>query len=135
MAATFLLGRLVFGGFFLYNGLNHFISHAMLTHIAASKGVPMADLAVLIAGLLITFGGASIILGWRPELGLVAIVLFLLPVSFLMHNFWAEPNGAARTDDLVNFTKNMALLGGTLMMVAIPQPWPYSISARRRWVV
>jgi hypothetical protein len=26
----------------------------------------------------------------------------------------------------VNFLKNLALLGSTLMFLAIPRPWPYS---------
>ena len=29
--------------------------------------------------------------------------------------------------DMVNFTKNMALIGCALMFLAIPQPWPYSV--------
>jgi hypothetical protein len=31
-----------------------------------------------------------------------------------------------------NFMKNLALLGGALMMLMIPTPWAYSVEARRR---
>jgi putative oxidoreductase len=57
-------------------------------------------------------------------------VLFLLAVSFPIHNFWAEADPAQRMADMVNFTKNMALVGATLIMAAIPQPWMYSVQAR-----
>jgi uncharacterized membrane protein YphA (DoxX/SURF4 family) len=136
MNAIFLLGRLIFGGYLIFSGVHHFVDLAELTQFAAGKGVPMAEAAVIVAGLLLLLGGLSIVLGWRPDVGIAATVLFLLGVSFPMHNFWAE-TGAARTNDFVNFTKNMALVGGALMFVAIPQPWPYSVGARtsvRPWI-
>jgi uncharacterized membrane protein YphA (DoxX/SURF4 family) len=86
---------------------------------------------VIGSGLLILFGGVSVLLGWQPELGVAAIVVFLLGVSFPMHAFWADTDPSQRVNDLTNFTKNMALMGGTLMLVAIPRPWPYSVETRR----
>jgi len=131
MTGAFLIGRLIFGAFFIYNGVNHFLSLAMMTQFVAAKGVPAPSVAVAVTGALIIFGGLSILLGWRPELGIAAIVVFLLGVSFPMHNFWAESDPTQRMNDMGNFMKNMAILGATLMLVAIPQPWPYSVEARR----
>jgi hypothetical protein len=37
-----------------------------------------------------------------------------------------------RQIDLVNFTKNIALLGSSIMFLAIPRPWPYSVERRQR---
>ena len=130
MAVLFLIGRLIFGGYFVFNGLNHFLSHAMMVQFAAAKGVPFPELAVTVAGLLLLFGGVSILLGWRPDLGIAAIVLFLLAVTFPMHNFWAE-TGPERTADFINFTKNFAMVGATMMFVGVPRPWAYSVEAPR----
>jgi putative oxidoreductase len=128
MEKMFLIGRFIFGGYFIMNGLNHFISRGMMAQFAAAKGVPMAEVAVPLSGLLILLGGLSILLGWQPDLGIGAIVLFLVCVSPIMHNFWAEA-GAERMADFVNFTKNVALAGGTLMLAGVPRPWPYSVEA------
>jgi uncharacterized membrane protein YphA (DoxX/SURF4 family) len=128
MAVLFLLGRLIFGAFFIVNGLNHFIGYSQFVAFAAAKGVPLAGVAIPVAGALILFGGTSILLGWRPLLGVAAIVLFLVGVTFPMHNFWAE-SGAARMNDIINFTKNLALVGATLIFVAVPRPWAYSVEA------
>jgi uncharacterized membrane protein YphA (DoxX/SURF4 family) len=49
----------------------------------------------------------------------------------MMHNFWAVADPQARLGDTINFTKNFALLGGTLMMYAIPRPWAMSLDRRR----
>ena len=130
MSAAFMTGRFIFGGFFIFNGIHHLLSSRTIAQYAAAKGVPMPEAAVILTGLLILFGGVSLLLGWRPELGIAAIAIFLIGVTPTMHNFWAE-SGAARTADMGHFMKNMALLGGTLMFSAVPRPWPASIEERR----
>ena len=59
-------------------------------------------------------------------------MLFLVPVTLVMHGFWGSRFGHAM-NNLVNFTKNVALLGSALMFLGVPEPWPYSVGARRRW--
>ena len=59
--------------------------------------------------------------------GAALLVIFLLGVSFQMHNFWAVKDTQAKMAETVNFTKNMALVGFLLMTVAIPRPWPMSL--------
>jgi putative oxidoreductase len=127
LSVAFLIGRLLFGGYFLYSGLNHFLMRQMMTGYAASKGVPMPGLAVLGSGALITLGGLSILLGVRPHLGAGLIVIFLAGVTPAMHNFWAVTDPNQRMGDMINFFKNVALIGGALMTMAVPWPWPYAL--------
>ena len=131
MPELFLLGRIIFGGYFLYNGMNHFVSMAMMVQYAGSKGVPMPEIAVAVSGVLLIVGGASILLGLWPPLGILCIVLFLVAVTPMMHNFWAMTDPTVRLGEMVNFTKNIALLGGALGLLGVPQPWPYSVERRR----
>ena len=119
----FLLGRILYGGFFVLGGLNHFRSLGMMSGFTASKGVPAAKPLVVLSGLLILIGGLSVIVGWHVRIGLACIVLFLVPVTFLMHNFWIETEMMPRINQVVNFQKNIALLGAALMMLMIPRPW------------
>jgi putative oxidoreductase len=120
---AFLIGRILYGGFFLMGGLNHFRNLGMMSGFTASKGVPAAKPAVVLSGLLILIGGLSVIVGWHVRIGLACIVLFLVPVTFLMHNFWIEKEMMPRINQVVNFQKNVALLGAALMMLMIPRPW------------
>ena len=64
-----------------------------------------------------------------PKIGIAAAALFLIPVTLVMHQFWKE-EGAARMADMINFTKNFALMGSVLMLAAVPEPWPVSIDGR-----
>ena len=132
MSDLFLLGRIIFGGFFVFQGLHHFVATASLAQYVAAKGVPAPDIAVLVAGVLILVGGLCVLTGYQPLFGLACIALFLFCVTPVMHNFWAESNPAQRQDDLGNFLKNMALFGATLMLSGVPLPWPHSLRVRRR---
>jgi putative oxidoreductase len=123
----FLAGRIIVGGFFLTNGFNHFTKLNMMAQYAKSKGTPAPALAVGGSGVLLLLGGASLLLGYHPTIGTALLVLFLLGVSFHMHNFWAVQDQQAKLGEMVNFLKNMAILGFLLMTIAIPRPWPMSL--------
>jgi putative oxidoreductase len=119
--AALVAGRAIFGGYFVYNGINHFLNSEMLTNYARSKGVPAPALAVQASGLMILLGGASIITGTQPKIGAGLIASFLLGVSPQMHAFWKEREPGTRMQEMVNFTKNMALIGGSLLAAAHPE--------------
>ena len=59
----FLLGRVLFGGFFVLSGIRHFQHLDMMAGFTGSKGFPAPKLAVIGSGLLILLGGLSILLG------------------------------------------------------------------------
>lgn len=69
----------------------------------------------------------GILLGVYVELAVLALALFFVPVSFKMHNFWAVQDPQQKMAEMVNFLKNMALLGAALMTLAIPTPWAFSV--------
>jgi putative oxidoreductase len=127
MKVTFLIGRLVFGGFFLYNGINHLKQRKQLGQYAESKNVPLAEAVVAATGVVLIAGGASILLGVKPKLGTAAIAGFLAGVSPVMHNFWSVQEPTQRMNEMTNFSKNMALLGSALALMGLDEPWPVSV--------
>jgi len=127
MKVLHLVGRVIVAVYLLFNGLNHFIRLDMLTGYAASKGVPVPTLAVIISGLLLLLAGLSIGFGYKPKIGILAPALFFIPVTLMMHNFWAVSDPAAKSLEFVNFSKNFGLLGFSLMLLAIPEPWPFGL--------
>jgi uncharacterized membrane protein YphA (DoxX/SURF4 family) len=131
MKFAFLLGRLIFGGFFLYNGINHFRARKQMVEYAQSKGVPLQDLAVAATGVALLIGGASFLLGIKPKVGALSIAGFLAGVSPVMHNFWKSENPEQRMHDMVDFSKNMALLGAAMALMTVREPWPASVVSQR----
>lgn len=128
MKAAFLIGRILFGGFFLYSGINHFKQKEGLSQYAGAKNVPSPELAVVASGIALASGGASIILGVKPQLGTLAILGFLAVTSPVMHNFWSGEDPQQKQNEMIHFSKNMALLGAALALAGIEE-WPLSITS------
>jgi putative oxidoreductase len=94
---------------------------------AKMKGTPAPTVAVAGSGVLLLLGGFSLLLGYQPIVGIGLLVVFLLGVSFNMHNFWTVQDPQMKMAEMVNFMKNMGLLGLLLTLAAMPRPWPMSL--------
>lgn len=127
MKAPFLIGRLLFGGYFLYNGINHLKNRRQMAPYAQSKGIPAPKFAVTASGIPLIIGGASLLLGIKPKFGAAAILGFLAGVSPIMHDFWRNQDPSERENNMINFTKNAALAGGALALMGVEEPWEASV--------
>jgi len=127
MKPLFLLGRLMFGGFFLYSGLHHFQERKASAQYASGKGVPAPELAVTATGALLMAGGASVLLGIKPKWGTLAIVTFLAGASPVMHDFWKSDDPGRKQNDMAHFMKNVAMLGAAMTLMGMEEPWPVSV--------
>lgn len=123
----FLVGRALLAFYFLRAGFNHFKHLSMMSGYAGSKGIPSPKAAVAGSGLLLLAGGLSFLTGRFVEWGVLCLVLFLVPVTVMMHAYWKVADPMAKMGESVNFWKNVAVLGSVLMLLAIPQPWQYML--------
>ena len=126
MKSIFLLGRLVFGGFFLYSGIHHFQERKAMAQYTAAKGVPEPELAVTATGALLIAGGASVLLGIKPKWGTLAIISFLAGV-FGNARLLKSDDPAQKQNDMVHFMKNFAMLGAAMALMGTDEPWPMSV--------
>jgi putative oxidoreductase len=126
--AVVVLGRFLFVLIFLMAGANHFNKQTI--GYAASQGVPLASIAVPLSGVLAIAGGLSILLGYRAKLGAWLLVLFLVPVTLMMHKFWAVQDPMMAQMQMILFMKNVAMLGGALLISQFGAG-PFSLDARR----
>ena len=96
MEEIFLTGRVLVGGYYLFSALHHFANVGTLARYAGAAGVPIPQVAVVVSGLLLLVAGLSFILGLYPDIGIAALVLFLVPVTVMMHAFSRpRPDGPA----------------------------------------
>jgi putative oxidoreductase len=126
--AVVVLGRFFYVLIFLMAGSNHFSRQTIA--YAASQGVPLASIAVPLSGVLAIAGGLSILLGYRAKLGAWLIVLFLIPVTLMLHKFWAVQDPMMAQIQMILFMKNIAMLGGALLISQFGAG-PFSLDARR----
>jgi uncharacterized membrane protein YphA (DoxX/SURF4 family) len=132
MKTPFLIGRILFGGYFLYNGINHLRNRQQMAPYAQSKGLPAPEFLVTASGIPLIIGGASLLLGVKPKLGAAAILGFLAGVSPIMHDFWRNQDPNERQNNMINFMKNAALAGGALALMGVEEPWEASVPVSGR---
>jgi putative oxidoreductase len=123
-----LAGRVLYSTIFILAGLGHFSPQTIA--FAAQSGVPLASVAVPASGVLAIAGGLSIALGYRARIGAVLIALFLVPVTFSMHAFWAVSDPMMQQIQQAAFFKNISMLGAALL-IARNGAGPLSLDARR----
>jgi uncharacterized membrane protein YphA (DoxX/SURF4 family) len=114
MGFTKTLGRAAFGGFFLYNGIHHFRETENMKAYAASKEIPYPEFAVKATGTVLIASGLSMVLGIKPRAGAVGAAAFLAAVSPAMHNFWKQSDPGQQMNEMIHFSKNMALLAAAV---------------------
>ncbi|MGL5626581.1 MAG: DoxX family protein [Candidatus Rhabdochlamydia sp.] len=109
-----LLGRALYSAIFILASFGHFNTKTI--HLAASQGVLFANILVPFSGVLALVGGLSILLGYKARYGAWLLVLFLVPVTYMMHKFWVISDPTMHGLQQVMFMKNMSLLGAALLI-------------------
>lgn len=84
--------------------------------MAVQSGVPLASIAVPLSGLISLLGGVSIAFGYKAKLGAWVIVMFLLPVTITMHNFWSVTDPHIALIQQIMFMKNLTIIGAALLI-------------------
>lgn len=108
------IGRFFYVAIFLVAPLGHFSPQAIA--YAGQAGVPFPALLVPASGILAAAGGLSVLLGYKAKIGGWLIVLFLIPVTVMMHNFWAVQDPMMAQMQQAMFMKNLSLLGAALLI-------------------
>jgi putative oxidoreductase len=126
-APVVLLGRFLFALIFLMAAPLNFSAKSIA--FAASQGVPLASISVPLSGIIALAGGLSILLGYRARIGAWLIVLFLVVVTPMMHNFWAVADPAMHQMQFIMFLKNLSMMG-TALFISQVGAGPWSLDTR-----
>lgn len=142
MSAFVSAGRVLFAILFIVSGALHLFDLAGTTAVIAAKvatpaavaeyatqlegvsGMPVARLLAIAAGALELIGGVALAVNFGARFFAGLLILVLAAATFHFHDFWNQPWPDARADLMLTL-KNLALIGGLLMIVgtgATPRP-------------
>ena len=113
-----LVGRVLIASLFIPAGFTKLFGFAGVVNYVAAAGLPQPQLAAVIAiGVEIPLG-IALLLGWqtRKVAGVLAAFTFIATMFF--HQFWAVPEAQKMVQHLM-FWKNMAIVGGLMMMASL----------------
>ena len=120
-----LLGRVMIGAPFIMSGLGKLMAHDATVGYIGSVGLPLPQLAWVIALLVEIGGGALLVGGFRARLVALVMALFALATALSFHRNFADQN------QMIHFLKNVMLAGGLLQIVYFGAG-PLSVDASRQ---
>lgn len=120
-----LLGRILLALIFILAGYSKIGGFADYAEIMGGKGLPLAEVLLILTILIELGGGLMILLGFQARWAALAFFLWLIPVTLVFHPFWADPA------EYNSFMKNLAIMGGMVYVMTYGSG-PYSLSKNDR---
>jgi putative oxidoreductase len=120
---TLLLARICLSAIFFWSGFNKLMNPGGTVQQMASQGVPLAELLIVPTIAIELLGALSLLLGFKSRWGAIALIVFMVPTTLIFHTNFAD------RIQLIQFLKNLAIIGGLLTMVTT-HPGAISLDAR-----
>jgi putative oxidoreductase len=117
-AGISLVGRILLSAIFIISGLSKISNFGATRDVLVTHGVPLAPLLLFVSILIEVGAGIAVLLGLQARASAALLILYLIPVTLTFHNFWAY-QGAEHQMQLVNFLKNISIMGGLAQVVAM----------------
>ena len=113
-----LIGRLALVAIFVMSGVGKLMGLSGTAGYIASKGLPAPMVLAVLAGVAEVLLGLAIAIGLKTRLSAYALAAFTLAATVLFHDFWTM-EGAARMQNMISAQKNLAIIGGLLVLAAV----------------
>jgi putative oxidoreductase len=126
-----LFGRVLIGWLYIESGFGKLIGMDAFIASLVNRHVPSASVLGWIGALVEFFGGLALLLGGWTRCAALALVVFTVIATLISHRYWEIADAAARRAQHANFSKNLAIIGG-LMLLVVTGAGRFSLDAWRR---
>jgi putative oxidoreductase len=110
-----LVGRILMSQIFILAGITKVMNFSMMTGYVAAVHLPLPKVSLGIAAAIEMLGGLAILTGFHTKLASWIVFLFLIPTTLLFHLLPAI-HGMDAQNNIVNVQKNIAIMGGLLIL-------------------
>lgn len=114
-----LIGRVLFVLLFLGSAYGHIANSEAMAGYAKSKKLPAARFVVIASGVWVGLGALSVLLGVWADLGALMLAVFLVLTAVIFHGFWSETEPQNRQNEMIQFQKDIALAGASLLLFVL----------------
>ena len=117
-AVSSLLGRIMIAGIFLMSAVGNKIpKFSAVAGAMEQEGVPFPSLMLAGAIGFLVLGSLSLVTGYWGRFGAGLLLVFLVLATYFFHDFW-NFEGDARQQQMIQFLKNVSLMGTMLFVIA-----------------
>jgi putative oxidoreductase len=110
-----LAGRILLGSIFVVSGYGKLFGLAAFAASLERRGVPFASTMAVIGAGVELFGGVAVVLGIEVRAAALLMIAFVIVATLISHRFW-ELQDAARRTQTTQFSKNLAIIGGFVLL-------------------
>ncbi len=112
-----LVGRILLSFIFFFEAYDYFAYERLNKEAMTIYGLTWnQDFFLYGAIFLLLFGALTLLLGYRMRLGAVLLLIYWIPLTFIVHDFWNEdPSSNEYRLQSIFFMKNVAIMGGLLI--------------------
>jgi putative oxidoreductase len=112
---SLLFARLLMSALFIVSGIWHATRFAITVAYFNRIGMPLPEAAAVLTIAVELVGGGLLVLGWRMRWVAGFLIAFVLVATGMGHRFW-EADPSRYFGELNNFLKNLAIIGGLLLL-------------------
>ena len=128
--AMTVVGRVMLATIFLMSAVGNKIPNFNdVAAYIAFEGVPMPQVMLFGGIVFLIAGSLSVIAGYKAKIGAGLLLVFLVLATYFFHDFWSFEDAAEKQQQMIQFMKNLALMGAMVHLIA-NGPGPMSLDAK-----
>jgi len=113
-----LIGRVLISGVFLWAAYEKITHWNATVSYMKTKNIPQLNIVLPVMMALKIIGGLSVLLGWHAHIGALLLLVVTVISVLKLHAFW-EKSGPERSMEQLFFMKELAVIGGLFMILAL----------------
>ncbi len=126
-----VVGRVLLCTIFLLAAVGNKIPHfSDVAGVMAKAGVPAPEFMLVGAIAFLVAGSLSVVVGYRARVGASLLLVFLVLATYYFHAFWSLTDPQAQQMQMIQFMKNLSMMGAMLFIIANGSG-PLSLDNRR----
>lgn len=114
-----LIARLAIASLFIMSGVSKILHWNQMLQYMATHGMQMTEFFLFGATCIEIGIGLLIALGWHMKAASWILALYLIPLTYLFHNFWDISEPSMKEIQCMIFFKNLAIWGGLLALTCV----------------
>lgn len=111
-----LIGRILISVIFFFEAYDTAVYKEITVQMMTLYGLTWQQNLLYIGVITVLLLGATLILlGYRAPLGATLLLCYLVPYTFIVHDFWNDPPHLLR-EQSIHFMKNIGIIGALLLI-------------------
>jgi len=114
-----LIARILISFFFFFEAADNMIFYQLNLDKMTTYGLSWnTDVFLVGATFFLVLSGIMLLIGYRVGLAGLILLCYWLPLTILVHDWWNLEPGEGRRIQSALFVKNLAIMGGLLLLMA-----------------